>query len=367
MKLGSLALAASISIANALAEKAPTRQRTLVKRRTLNLQRQRATGEELSTPPTTMASSLSSMSMSLGMSADMCAFCPGGLSVPELVIIPEDQVTCSIAKDFASTLGASDPTCAIVLKVEAQCCPQVLLPTPTYTPTDSPFPTYTPTDSPPPVTMAPNPPPTEDSSTSPVMVPTKDTPTSIVAGVETDVNGRCNFCPIGLINPDLVFSLPNVFTCADAIEYALTLTPDNSDCENIKGAEFLCCPAYLLYHYNMVVPKLGDFIQDNEVLPSPPTEDTNLFVPAEIETEVAMCNFCPVGLIDPNLVFSLPNAFTCAGAINYTLTLEADSSDCENMKGAEFLCCPAYLLYHYNMVVPKLGDYTRNSFNVVVY
>jgi hypothetical protein len=196
--------------------------------------------------------------------------------------------------------------------------------------------------------------------------PTEDTPPPVPAETETDVASMCSFCPVGLVNPDLVFSLPNAFTCADAINYATTLTSDNSDCENIQGAEFLCCPAYLLYHYNIVVPKLGDFIQD-KVLPSPPTEDTPPPVPAETETDVAMCSFCPVGLVNPDLVFSLPNAFTCADAINYATTLTSDNSDCENMKGAEFLCCPAYLLYHYNIVVPNLGDFTRNRHNVTLF
>jgi hypothetical protein len=192
--------------------------------------------------------------------------------------------------------------------------------------------------------------------------PTEDTPPPVPAW--TDVANSCSFCPVGLVNPDLVFSQPNAFTCADAIDYALTLTPDDSDCENIKGAEFLCCPAYLLYHYNIVVPKLGDFTRDEVLLP-PPTEDTPPPVPAG--TDVAMCSFCPVGLVNPDLVFSQPNAFTCADAVNYALTLTPDNSDCENMKGAEFLCCPAYLLYHYNIVVPKLGDFTRNSYNVSLF
>jgi hypothetical protein len=125
MKLATFALIALISIANA-SEDAPTRQRTLLKRRTSNLQRQRAAQEvELTTP--TMTPSLSmSMSMSFGMSVDLCAFCPGGLINPDLVIIAEDQVTCSMAQRYASTIDATDPTCAMVLKVEAQCCPPTI-------------------------------------------------------------------------------------------------------------------------------------------------------------------------------------------------------------------------------------------------
>ena len=123
MKLASFAIAASISIASA-AEKAPTRQRTLLKRHTSNLQRQRAAQEEELTTPT-MTSSLS-MSMSLDMSVDMCTFCPGGLVNPEFVIMTEDQVTCSMAQEYASTFEASNPTCAMILKVEAQCCPPTI-------------------------------------------------------------------------------------------------------------------------------------------------------------------------------------------------------------------------------------------------
>ena len=64
-----------------------------------------------------------------------------------------------------------------------------------------------------------------------------------------------------------------------------------------------------------------------KVLLPPPTEDPPPPVPAETETDVAMCSFCPVGLVNLDLVFSLPNAFTCADAMNYTLTLMADNSD----------------------------------------
>ena len=85
-------------------------------------------GDEVAAPTMTTSSSMSMMSMtdgdiSMPSLAAMCAFCPDGLTDPDLVLPTDDQATCAMAQVYASTLETADPTCAMVLLAEALCCP----------------------------------------------------------------------------------------------------------------------------------------------------------------------------------------------------------------------------------------------------
>ena len=83
-------------------------------------------GDEVAAP-TMMSSSMSMMSMTDDMSmpplpAAMCAFCPGGLTDPDLVLPTDDQATCAMAQGYATSLEESDPNCAMVGLAEPLCC-----------------------------------------------------------------------------------------------------------------------------------------------------------------------------------------------------------------------------------------------------
>ena len=53
-----------------------------------------------------------------------------------------------------------------------------------------------------------------------------------------------------------------------------------------------------------------------------------------------MCEFCPDGLDDPNLVLPTDDGSTCGTAKAFADMLEPDDVMCETVKLAEFLCCP---------------------------
>ena len=52
----------------------------------------------------------------------------------------------------------------------------------------------------------------------------------------------CNFCPLGVIDPDIVLPTDDGTTCAIAAEYAVTLTAEDDMCPTVLMAESLCCP-----------------------------------------------------------------------------------------------------------------------------
>jgi len=84
-------------------------------------------GDEVAAPTMMMSSSMSMMSMTGDMSmpplpAAMCAFCPGGLTDPDLVLPTDDQATCAMAQGYATSLEESDPNCAMVGLAEPLCC-----------------------------------------------------------------------------------------------------------------------------------------------------------------------------------------------------------------------------------------------------
>lgn len=54
--------------------------------------------------------------------AAMCAFCPDGLTDPDLVLPTDDQATCAMAQGYATSLEESDPNCAMVGLAESLCC-----------------------------------------------------------------------------------------------------------------------------------------------------------------------------------------------------------------------------------------------------
>ena len=78
-------------------------------------------GDEVAAP-TMMSSSMSMMSMAMPYLADMCAFCPDGLTDPDLVLPTDDQATCAMAQGYATSLEESDPNCAMVGLAESLCC-----------------------------------------------------------------------------------------------------------------------------------------------------------------------------------------------------------------------------------------------------
>ena len=83
-------------------------------------------GDEVAAP-TMMSSSMSMMSMtdgdvSMPSLAAMCAFCPDGLTDPDLVLPTDDQATCAMAQGYATSLEESDPNCAMVKLAEFLCC-----------------------------------------------------------------------------------------------------------------------------------------------------------------------------------------------------------------------------------------------------
>jgi hypothetical protein len=83
-------------------------------------------GDEVAAP-TMMSSSMSMMSMtdgdiSMPSLAAMCAFCPDGLTDPDLVLPTDDQATCAMAQGYATSLEESDPNCAMVGLAESLCC-----------------------------------------------------------------------------------------------------------------------------------------------------------------------------------------------------------------------------------------------------
>ena len=63
------------------------------------------------------------------------------------------------------------------------------------------------------------------------------------ASTDAPAAAMCSFCPGGLPNPDLVLPTADADTCQDASDYALGLAADNSECDYVKGAEAMCCPA----------------------------------------------------------------------------------------------------------------------------
>jgi hypothetical protein len=77
----------------------------------------------------------------------------------------------------------------------------------------------------------------------PTTTTTDTTTASTDAPAATAVVETCSFCPDGVDNPDLVLPTPDADTCTDASEYALGLAADDSECDYVKGAEALCCPA----------------------------------------------------------------------------------------------------------------------------
>jgi hypothetical protein len=84
-------------------------------------------GDEVAAPTMMMSSSMSMMSMtdgdiSMPSLAAMCAFCPDGLTDPDLVLPTDDQATCAMAQGYATSLEESDPNCAMVGLAESLCC-----------------------------------------------------------------------------------------------------------------------------------------------------------------------------------------------------------------------------------------------------
>ena len=75
-----------------------------------------------------------------------------------------------------------------------------------------------------------------------VLLPPTTGTTASTDAPASDVSEMCSFCPGGLSNPDLVLPTPDADTCTDASDYALGLAADNSECDYVKGAEFVCCP-----------------------------------------------------------------------------------------------------------------------------
>ena len=73
-----------------------------------------------------------------------------------------------------------------------------------------------------------------------LMPPANGTTASTTADPAAEM---CSFCPGGLPNPDLVLPTPDADTCQEASDYALGLAADNSECDYVKGAEVMCCPA----------------------------------------------------------------------------------------------------------------------------
>ena len=55
--------------------------------------------------------------------SEMCSFCPGGLSNPDLVLPTPDADTCTDASDYALGLTADNSECDYVKGAEAMCCP----------------------------------------------------------------------------------------------------------------------------------------------------------------------------------------------------------------------------------------------------
>ena len=83
--------------------------------------------------------------------------------------------------------------------------------------------------------------------------------------------------------------------------YAAFLEEGSETCSEVKGAEFLCCPAKVM---------------------NP-------------------CTFCTEGLtLDFDFVIpGAPNGETCGDLVNFSPTFEAESDACSQIQSAEIVCC----------------------------
>ena len=134
----------------------------------------------------------------------------------------------------------------------------------------------------------------------------------------------CSFCSNGFDDDvdDIIvdFLLPTMdgATCVTAKDFADALATDDDMCQTTKLAETLCCP------------------------PKPPTTSPSDIVGTASPTPapVEMCEFCPNGLDDPDLLLPTEDGATCGTAKDFAATIAADNDFCATVKLAESLCCP---------------------------
>jgi len=143
-----------------------------------------------------------------------------------------------------------------------------------------------------------------DAPTTPAPITASPTP----APVEI-----CSFCPDGVDDPDFLLPTEDGATCGVAKAFADTLPADDDTCQLTKLAETLCCP---------------------------PKPDTPSPTPSPTPVPVEMCEFCPDGLDDPDLLLPTEDGATCGTAKDFADTITADNDFCATVKLAEGLCCP---------------------------
>jgi uncharacterized surface protein with fasciclin (FAS1) repeats len=68
----------------------------------------------------------------------------------------------------------------------------------------------------------------------------------------------------------------------------------------------------------------------------------SMSMPEDEVVEVAMCSFCPDGVVDPDLV--IVEGSTCGSASTYAATITADDMMCGTVNMATPICCPGTIV-----------------------
>ena len=174
----------------------------------------------------------------------------------------------------------------------------------------------------------------------------------------------CPFCTEGLtVEPSLEVPGADGASCEDLVTYASFIEEESTSCDEVKGAEILCCPSGnicpfcsdgLLVDSSTLVPgadgatcgEINDyaaFVQEGSTTCDEVQLGEVVCCPKKVENS---CPFCKVkdGLtVDPSTIVPGADGFTCGDLISFSVSLEDTSDTCTEVKLAEFICCPSFI------------------------
>lgn len=175
----------------------------------------------------------------------------------------------------------------------------------------------------------------------------------------------CPFCTEGLTaEPSLEVPGADGATCEDLVTYASFIEEESTSCDEVKGAEILCCPSGnvcpfcsdgLLVESSTLVPgadgatcgeiiDYAAFVQEGSTTCDDVLLGEIICCPKKAESP---CTFCKVknGLtVDSSTVVPGADGFTCGDLISFSVSLEDTSDTCTEVKLAEFICCPSFVI-----------------------
>ena len=201
-----------------------------------------------------------------------------------------------------------------------------------------------------------------DATESPSKAPTTLSPT--ISKPPSQEILSCSFCQEGLVEPSLEVPGADGASCGEINAYSSFLTEGSSQCIEVKGAEILCCPSGnvcpfctegLTVEDSVVIPgadgatcgEINDYVavvQEG----STTCDDIQLAevvcCPKKVENP---CPFCKVkdGItVDSSTVVPGADGFTCGDLVSFSVSLEDTSDACTEVKLAEFICCPSFVI-----------------------